>query len=310
MEKTTQSLLIVLAIILLGNAIQTFKLAPSFFDAYFDLTATKLTVAAVVLAASAIGLMIFLQNRNREGFQTPSPMEKWKQLQKDFSVAEVCALKKNLDSKVFAVMKGEPPNEISAEQARERTNKVFEATTRYGVIDCELVELVNKAKDIDSFFEAIQRLPTSFCVQVYDTVKRMSFLLENQYKEFQKEKAKAELEKKKNEGFIDRSVGICSPAVVEERRKFLREKKLDQAAQSCLLPEEVPLEEKETIASNHIQKMLDFYGQSLRPPNAKLEDLAQTPTIQEMMEKSLKIAAFFDKNEKDAKEGKLFKPLE
>ena len=206
-------------------------------------------------------------------------------------------------------MKGEPPNEISAEQARERTNKVFEATTRYGVIDCELVELVNKAKDIDSFFEAIQRLPTSFCVQVYDTVKRMSFLLENQYKEFQKEKAKAEPEKK-NEGFIDRSVGICSPAVVEERRKFLREKKLDQAAQSCLLPEEVPLEEKETIASNHIQKMLDFYGQSLRPPNAKLEDLAQTPTIQEMMEKSLKIAAFFDKNEKDAKEGKLFKPLE
>jgi hypothetical protein len=222
-------LLTVLGVVILGSLIQTFQLMPTFFDRYFDKTASTITACAILLFLSVVVLQQLLQalsRWNREGFQNEEPeaMKLWKEMTQTYQMKEVCSIQQQIMEKLIPVEK--QTNTLTDRQAKERVEKQFSEGTSNGTVNCAFVDRVNQAKDIDSFFTEIQSL--------------------------------------KKEGFVDPSVGICSPEVTEERRKFLREKKLDEEAQRCLLPEEVPFEKKETVAMDKVKKIQSTYDAYLR----------------------------------------------
>ncbi len=266
MDRNSIILTVVLGIVLLGAAIQTFHLFPTFFDTYFDKTASTLTVSAILLVVSGLVLQQILQaytRWNREGFEDtpkkPTAMDLWKQMTETYSIPAVCSIQQQISAKLIPVEKQE--NKLTDQQAKERVAKLFP-------LNCELLNPVNKAKDIDTFFTTVQMIPNTLLVDVYQTAEKATQLLEKQYKDIQDA-----LQKK--EGFVDPSVGICSPEITEERRKFLREKKLDEAAQRCLLPEEVPFERKEDIAIDKVKKIQETYDAAMRltPKKPLLSDL-------------------------------------
>jgi hypothetical protein len=274
---------IVLGIILVGALIQTFHVFPSFFDKTFDLAASKITISFLLILVSILGLQLFLQNLKRwnrsEGFQAeeegslPTAMKLWKELVEKYQISEVCEIKRRIQEKLFTIEKGVPPNTMTDDQAREQVEKTFTKGTSNGPVNCESFQKVNDAKDIDSFFTVVQELPDSFLIQVQETAETLKLLLEKQALTV------ADALAKKEEGFVDTSVGICSPEIVEERRKFLRQKKLDEEAQRCLLPEEVPFDSKDTIAENKIKKIQQTYDAYIRMSPGK-------PTISELLTKS------------------------
>jgi hypothetical protein len=275
---------IFLGIILVGALIQTFHMFPTFFDKTFDLAASKITIAFLLILVSIVGLQFFLQNLKRwnrnEGFQTeeaslPTAMKQWNQLVEKYQISEVCDIKGRIQEKLFVLEKGVPPNTMTDDQAREQVEKIFAKGTSNGPVNCESFQKVNNAKDIDSFFTAVQELSDSFLIQVQETAETVKLLLEKQALTVADSLAK----KEEQEGFVDTSVGICSPEIVEERRKFLRQKKLDEEAQSCLLPEEVPFDSKDTIAENKIKKIQQTYDAYIRMSPGK-------PTISELLTKS------------------------
>lgn len=266
---------ILLGIILLGAFFQTVHLFPNFFDRFFDISASKITVSLIMILVSIIGLSFFLRGLNREGFETegPNAMKQWNQLTEKYQIQDVCEMKGRIQEKLIAIEKGIPPNAVTDDQAREQVEKIFTKDTSNGTVNCESFQKVKDAKDIDSFFTVVQELPDSFLIQVQDTAERVKSLLEKQYSSIANSLAK------KEEGFVDTSVGICSPEIVEERRKFLRQKKLDEDAQRCLLPEEVPFDSKDTIAENKIKKIQSTYDAYIRMSPGK-------PTISELLTKS------------------------
>jgi hypothetical protein len=293
MESYSYSILTVVGIVLLGALLQTTKVLPTVLDKLFDEAASNLTVTGILFAVSFLILMGFLQTltrANREGFETgvPKLLDKWKQLTNTYQVADVCALKKRIEEKLIPVEKGSPPT-LTDQQARERVEKML------GSLNCTLLEKVNEAKDIDSFFTVIREVPDSFLIQVQDTAERMTQLLQKQYDDVMKS-----LEKK--EGFVDPSVGVCSPEITEERRKFLRQKKLDEAAQKCLLPEEVPLESKEKVAEAKLKKLQDTYDAYIRMSPGK-------PLISSLMERSLDLESKLEAKKKAAESGAILSEI-
>lgn len=253
MEVSSTVSLTILGIILLGAVFQTFHLFPTFFDSYFDQTATKLTVASLLLLVSALVLMAFLQalqRLNREGFedQEPKAMSLWKTTLQTYPIADVCSIKQKIEERLVTVEK--TISKLTDRQAKERVAKLL------GPLDCGIVANVSQAKDIDSFFTAVQLVPNTLLIQTQETAKVCKQLLQKQYDDVIKSLGK--------EGFVDPSVGICSPEITEERRKFLRQKKLDEAAQRCLLPEEVPFEKKEDVALAKVKKIQETYDAYLR----------------------------------------------
>lgn len=293
MESYSYGFLVALGIILLGALLQTTKLLPTVLDRFFDITASNLTIVAVLFGVSFLVLIGFLQlltKANREGFATgvPQILDQWKEMTNTYQVADVCALKKRIEEKLIPVEKGSPPT-LTDQQARERVEKIL------GPLNCALVEKVNKAKDIDSFFTAIQEVPDSFLIQVQNIAERMTQLIQKQYDDVM-----ASLNKK--EGFVDPSVGVCSPEITEERRKFLRQKKLDEAAQRCLLPEEVPLESKEKVAEAKLKKLQDTYDAYIRMSPGK-------PLISRLMERSLELEAKLEEKKKAAESGAILSEI-
>jgi hypothetical protein len=251
MELNSIVLGTVVGVILLGAAIQTFHLFPTFFDKYFDKTASILTVCAILLVVSVLLLQQLLQ-WNREGFedanQKPKAMVQWKEMTETYSIPAVCSIKQQIAERLLPVEKEQ--NKLTETQANERIDKLFP-------LNCALLDPVSKAKDIDTFFTRVQMVPNTMLIEVYQTAEKAAQLLEKQYNDIQDAL-------QKREGFVDPSVGICSPEITEERRKFLREKRLDEAAQRCLLPEEVPFERKEDIAAEKVKKIQETYDAAMR----------------------------------------------
>ncbi len=281
----------------MGALFQTLNVLPTLLDKSFDQAATKITIVVVLWFVSFLLLMGFLkslQQANREGFQIPKVMEQWKQMTETYQVADVCALKGRIEEKLIPVEKGSPPT-LTDQQARERVEKLLSEGSSNGALRCAVYKKVNEAKDIDSFFLAIQQVPDVYLIQVQDTAERMSQLLQKQYDEVMNS-----LDKK--EGFVDPSVGICSPEVTEERRKFLRQKKLDEAAQRCLLPEEVPLESKEAVAANKLKKIQDTYDAYIRMSPRK-------PLLSDVMSKSLDLERKLEEKKKAAESGAILSQL-
>ncbi len=297
MESYSYVLLTGLLIVVLGAVFQTMNVLPTLLDKSFDQAATKLTIVAGLWGASFLLLMGFLQTlqkANREGFETPKVMDQWKQMSDTYQVADVCALKGRIEQKLIPVEKGSPPT-LTDQQARERVEKLLSEGSSSGPLNCAFYQKVNEAKDIDRFFLAIQQVPNTYFIQVQETAERMAQLLQKQYDD-----VIDSLEKK--EGFIDPSVGICSPEITEERRKFLRQKKLDEAAQRCLLPEEVPLESKEAVAATKLKKIQDTYDAYIRMSPRR-------PLLSNVMTKSLDLEKKLEEKKKAAESGALLAQL-
>lgn len=288
MELSSTGILVFIGIVVLGAAIQTFKVFPNFFDKMFDDSASKTTVALILIGASFLVLSFFLQSfvrLNREGFQDmPKAMVMWKEMMTTYDIPAVCSIQKQIEEKILPVEKEQ--NNLTDAQAKERVAKLFP-------LNCELLEPVNQAKDIDTFFTTVQMVPNTLLVDVYQTAEKATEMLEKQYNDIQ-----SALEKK--EGFIDPSVGICSPEVTEERRKFLREKKLDEAAQRCLLPEEVPFEKKEDVAAEKVKKIQDTYDAAMRMTPKK-------PLLSDLVTKSQDYLKKLEETKKRAESGQLLK---
>lgn len=291
MESYSYGVLIALGIVFIGALIQTTNVLPTVLDKMFDKAASNLTMIAVLFCLSLLLVMGFLQTltkANREGFEVSQILDKWKQMTNTYQVADVCGLKKRIEEKLIPVEKGSPPT-LTDQQARERVEKLL------GTLNCEQIQKVNEAKDIDSFFTAVQEVPTTVLIQVQDVAERMTQLLQKQYDDVMKS-----LEKK--EGFVNPSVGICSPEITEERRKFLRQKKLDEASQRCLLPEEVPLESKEKVAEAKLKKIQDTYDAYIRMSPGK-------PLISSLMSKSLELEAKLEAKKKAAESGAILSEI-
>lgn len=209
-------------------------------------------------------------------------MVEWKNLSDLYSIPAVCSIQKQIQDKLIPVEK--QTNQLTDQQAKERVEKLFP-------LNCESLEPVNQANDIDTFFTTVQMLPNTILIQVYETAEKATQMLEKQTKEIQ-----SALQTK--EGFVDPSVGICSPEVTEERRKFLREKKLDEAAQSCLLPEEVPFEKKETVALDKVKKIQETYDAYLRMAPNK-------PLLSDLVTKSQELLKGLEETKRKAESGQI-----
>lgn len=296
MEYKSTVIYSVVGVIFIGALLQTFHVFPQFFDTYFDSAAFRSTVALILIAVSFFFVNLFLnglQRWNREGFENPSPMTKWKETVDLYQIQQICELKSNIEEKMIANEK--LVNKLNDEQAKETVTKELVKGTTSGLLDCTLFKTVNDAKDIDSFFTALQTVPDGFYVQAHETISTLHKLLVQQTKLIEESLAKVE-------GFVSPSVGICSGEVTEQRRKFLREKKLDEEAQRCLLPEEVPLESKETLALKKLEKMQTVFDDySIKSPTKEL--------ISELVEKSKQLQAKIEERGKQAESGELLQNL-
>jgi hypothetical protein len=295
MDSYSIGLLTGIGIIFLGAAIQTFHLMPTFFDKVFDLAASKITVAFLLIVLSFLGVSAFLQHMNREGFQNENKaISKWKEMSETYYISEVCSIENSIKQKLMPIYKQQ--DNLTDQQAEERFEKIVSDGTSNGAVSCGLVKPVMEAKDIDSFFTAVQLLPNTFLIQLQETAFNLNILVQKQYDEVMES-----LDNK--EGFMDPSVGICSPEITEERRKFLREKKLDEAAQRCLLPEEVPLEKKDDIALGKVKKIQDTYDAYIRMSPGK-------PIIGDLVLKTQDLLKKLDELKKKAESGEIVQELQ
>lgn len=291
-----------LLIIGIGAILQTFHLLPSILDKEFDIAASKLTIAGVFFVLSGIFLLFFFKqllksNRSiREGFEGQTAMSKWKELATKYQIVEVCDLKNRIREKMIEVEKGSGAKPLTDEQASEAVDKTFEKGTLTGSLNCAAVKKVDGAGDIDSFFTAIQEVSDNILVQTQETAENLTKLLEDQNKKID------EALKQKNEAFIDMSVGVCSPEIVEERRKFLRQKKLDEEAERCLLPEEVPFDNKDAAAKVKIQRFQETYDSYIRTFPQKL-------TIGELLQKAKDAEDKLNKRRQEAESGALLNAM-
>lgn len=263
--------IILLGLLVIGSIVELYN--PAFVPKEMHIVLQNVTLAVLGLFICFYVLMFFLsfmRTPYREGFQdsnqdTKKLVDNWKTMVKDNKLEEICKIYNDIYEKIFKVEKGIPPESFTDEQAREKTLKIFKDVIPSGILSCSTVDKIKNVPDIDTLFTISQGLPDSFLVQGYETAKGCRALLKKNVDEIQKSLTQditVSLEKKKpkesdeSEGFVDASVGICSPEITEERRKFLREKKLSEKAQSCLLPEEVPLDKKDGYVKQKYDKIM------------------------------------------------------
>lgn len=310
---------------------------PTIFDQEVDIFLKKISIYVLLILISFYCFVMFLRARNtynREGFQDYDPFEDWKALKEEYSLDELCQVYDDVFAKIFEVEKGAPPiqaqedearatdvsqegtTQLTDEQAREKTKKYFTDISPLATFPCDLYKKVNEAKDIDNFYVEVEALPSDFLPQAYETALAIKTLVERQ-----EQAAESSLQGATVEGFQTREP--CSPEVIEERRKFLRQQKLDEAAQRCFLPEEMPLDEKKDMSRKKIDDLrlsfsefsnqtLNEYqadiGQKVTPKMAAVSLLAKK-TVKDILEETKKILEKLDSIKKKAESGELVQEL-
>lgn len=268
---------ILLPIILLGTYIQAAKSFPDYFTPDFDEFLQKLTVVSILLAIVIACYFFFMKSRNREGFAeqdaSVGPMDTWREMVSKYSLQDLCKLIGEMEAKMIPAEKGVPPDQKTDAQAREAVQQEFLKGNAVGLFSCDLFQKVQAAQDIDQFFTVLQEVPDTFFAEAHSTANVALNLLLKQKQSFDDA-----LKNPTKEGFRDVSTKVCSPDIVEQRRKFLREQKLSQEAEQCLLPEEVPNDSKESVVRAKLKKLEATYleylaylanKKSSRPPFVK-----------------------------------------
>jgi hypothetical protein len=272
---------ILVGLTLLGAIIETF--IPGFVSKKLQKDLSVLTLGVLGIAISILFLMVFLKARIREGFEEQSYMTRWNSLMNESRASDVCKLYLDAFEKVMKVEKGAPPEPVKTDaQAREATEKVFTNLMTTSPVSCSLLEEVDSRKQkLDTFYLAVQKLPDTFLIQVYETAVACRSLLINQYLEVQR------AEKERQEGFQD--FELCSDAAAQERRAFKERKPLSEDAQKCMLVEEIPPEKK-----------IDSIVQKLNRLDSSFKSYMLTAKVKEPIGKILQDAEYY-KNELEKK---------
>ena len=270
-------LYVLLPVILVGTYIQGAKYFPEYFTPEFDEFLQKLTVISILLVIVLVSYFLFMKTRNREGFAEQSgsvgPMDTWKEMVSKYSLQDLCKLIGEMEVKMIPAEKGAPPDQKTDAQAREAVQQEFLKGNAVGFFSCALFQKVQAAKDIDQFFRVLQEVPDTFFAEAHSTANVALNLLLKQKQSFDDA-----IKNTPKEGFQDLSTKVCSPEIVEQRRKFLREKKLSEEAEQCLLPEEVPKDSKESVVKAKLNTLEATYleylaylanKKSTRPPFVK-----------------------------------------
>lgn len=257
-SNTVWSVIGVLAgILLLLSVLQTYKVAPTIFTKELDVFMTKMTFGLILLTVICVFLLPAFF-RIREGFATtPDPIEQWKKIVEEEKLTDLCSTIQDVQSKMALLEKGSPPDELTDDQARELVKDSFTKNVPSGPFSCVAFKQIQANSDLDNFIVNIQTVPDTYLVQAHET----AVYCEKQYIA-QLDTVKGSLNVKNApkvdlplESFVD----VCTPDIVEQRKKLMRDKKLSEAAEKCLLPEEVPGPTKQEEVSKKIEALQNSF---------------------------------------------------
>lgn len=253
MESVSTLLQIVAVMAVLGALVETFS--PGFFSEDAKSTFTVITIVVIGVLFSFLLLMWFLKLRVREGFEDAVYLQRWKRLMDENKSKEVCDLYKEIYDKLYTVEKGAPPLEVKTDaQAREAVGAKFAKLMVVKPMSCDQIDKLNEANRLDPFYLAIMKIPQNVLQQIYETAVACRSLLKESYDKIK------EADTKRKEGFEDKL--LCDDTVAEERRQYLQRKPLSKEAEQCILPEEVPAEQKEKVVItklDNIEATFDSY---------------------------------------------------
>lgn len=263
---------VVFLVVLTCAIIQSRKYLPDIFTETLDTFLGKMTIGSLML------LMVFvyvlpLSMRIREGFanEPTDPIKTWGTMVNTYGLKDLCAVIQAVQAKMAVLEKGAPPEQLTDDQARELVKANFAANIPSGPFSCSKFNQLNVDSDTDRFYMNIQGIPDTYLVQAYET----AVYCQKQYAT-QLDTVKKSLNVKNAptvdlplESFAD--MNVCSPEVSAERRKFQQEKKLQQEAQLCILPEEVPTETKEKQITDKLNKLNDEYLKYIAVNNVNVD---------------------------------------
>jgi hypothetical protein len=249
--------------------------APHLISKELDSFLTKETALIILLLVVFWGMTLMLRSlckatggicaRDNEGFEDAaesSPLDSWKAIATANQLDKICSLHDELYKNIYANEKGAGDDVKPEAVAKANTEKTFSELTPSGTFDCQLLSKINKATDIDSFFVAISEAPSNFLVQAFESAAASARLCTRLLKQANAAISNPTIPTlpRTTEPFVNPNTQVCSPEVIEQRRKWIREKKLSEDAQACLLPEEVPADTKNQDSMNAINGITSTFN--------------------------------------------------
>lgn len=261
----------------LGALLQT--LGPASWKAYFtqelDPFFSSVTKSLFgLLVVTALMLLLVRTSRNREGFQNPQNRiaKEFQARLQELKAQEICTVFQSIQKKIFenykipeAYKRGEQPVVPTDTEANENTRKLLTEALPAGILNCATLKLfLNPNLTDDTLYGLTSILPDALYVQLYQAIEYSAGEAKKALENFKKSLDATQAERSSNvfETFMD----VCSPEVAEERRKFLREQKLTEQQQRCLLPEEVSPIKKDPIMKEKLAKLESEYKSFLASP--------------------------------------------
>ncbi len=286
MEGISIPLQIVTVLAVLGALGETFF--PGLFSEQLKSNLSSITIAVIGILLSFGFLMWFLKLRVREGFETFDFQTQWTSLMTSNKVQEVCALYTEMYEKMLVVEKGAPPEPVKTDaQARESVDAKFSSVMTEKPISCHNIKECNEAKDLDSFYIAIQKVSSRALIQSYETAIACRRLLIDSYLQVQ------QAEQRRKEGFEDKP--LCENEAAKERKAYLERNTLSEAAQKCLLAEEIPTPNKEAIVRQKLSSLESTF-------TSYYNALSKKESIQKILEDCAYYKGELDKKKKEAEE--------
>lgn len=300
--------LFLVAVGLIAAILQTFGPAAwkSYFQQELDPFFTSITKSLLgLLGITFIMILLVRTARNREGFQNPDTFVKQVQDRlKSLKAEQICVIFGEIEKNIFdsekipTVTEGtRGPITPSDTEAKERTRTVLSRALTAGILDCNLIKTLLSAELTDDIlYGQLSTVPDDLYIQLYQAIEYSSQETEKALNEFKQSLDVRIAEEPPNvfEQFMD----LCTPEVAEQRRKFLREQKLTEQQQQCLLPEEVVPSEKDPVMKRKLETMETRYTNFLRSsPNR--------PTIEFLLEKYKMSKAELETYKQKAEQGQL-----
>lgn len=242
---------LLVSVVLVCALVQTYR--PMIFSKPTTDGLTSITIGLLGILGTCWIVLIFLRSRNREGFETKSGLDRWKDLSQTYKLNEICSLYTELYEKILVVEKGPPGDTKTDAQAREATDKRFGTP----IVSCSIVDELTKATTPKVLFEVLQKTPDPLFVQAYRTLVSCRSLLQEQYDTIMKN------QERKVEDFQD--VPVCSPEVADERRNAFALEKAKQT--SCVLPEDLDPKRLEEQIQKKLSRMETTFS-TMIPSNA------------------------------------------
>jgi hypothetical protein len=154
-------------------------------------------------------------------------------------------------------------------------------------ISCHHIKECNEAKTLDTFYIAIQKVSTRALIQNYETAIACRRLLIDSYLQVQ------QAEQRRKEGFEDKP--LCDDSVAKERKDYLERNTLSEAAQKCLLAEEIPTPNKEAIVRQRLSSLESTF-------TSYYDSLQKKESIQKILEDCAYYKGELDKKKKEAED--------